>query len=149
MEYSDSNLTKSVDAKGYGYTYDYDDNHNMTKATSQNGVEYNYTYNSKGQATALEANNSEKTLVLKSNLDYTENGRFLDKLYDQDGNCDTYNYNSTTGYLDSVKDNDTGAQINYTYDEIGIIFNVVTTVGIAIDEKIFVDDNKRRWGYYE
>ena len=24
MEYSDSNLTKSVDAKGYGYTYDYD-----------------------------------------------------------------------------------------------------------------------------
>ena len=41
----------------------------------------------------------------------------MDKLYDQDGNCDTYNYNSTTGYLDSVKDNDTGAQINYTYDE--------------------------------
>ena len=58
----------------------------------------------KGQATALEANNSEKTLALKSNLDYTENGRFLDKLYDQDGNCDTYNYNSTTGYLDSVND---------------------------------------------
>ena len=48
---------------------------------------------------------------------YTKDGRFLDKLYDQDGNCDTYNYNSTTGYLDSVKDNDTGAQINYTYDE--------------------------------
>ena len=117
MEYTDSNLTKSVDAKGYAYTYDYDDNHNMTKATSQNGVEYNYTYNSKGQATALEANNSEKTLALKSNLAYTKDGRFLDKLYDQDGNCDTYNYNSTTGYLDSVKDNDTGAQINYTYDE--------------------------------
>ena len=41
---------------------------------------------------------------LKSNLDYTKDGRFLDKLYDQDGNCDTYNYNSTTGYLDSVND---------------------------------------------
>ena len=73
----------------------------------------------KGQATALEANNSEKTLALKSNLDYTENGRFLFKLYDQDGNCDTYNYNSTTGYLDSVTDDNTGAQINYTYYEIG------------------------------
>lgn len=48
---------------------------------------------------------------------YTEDGRFLDKLYDQDGNCDTYNYNSTTGYLDSVTDDSTGAQINYTYDE--------------------------------
>ncbi|WP_337401246.1 hypothetical protein [Ruminococcus sp.] len=35
---------------------------------------------------------------------YTKNGRFLDKLYDQDGNCDTYNYNSTTDYLDSVND---------------------------------------------
>ena len=79
MEYTDSNLTKSVDAKGYAYTYDYDDNHNMTKATSQNGVEYNYTYNSKGQATALEANNSEKTLALKSNLAYTKDGRFLDQ----------------------------------------------------------------------
>ncbi|WP_405352636.1 RHS repeat domain-containing protein [Ruminococcus sp.] len=117
MEYTDSNLTKSVDAKGYAYTYDYDDNHNMTKATSQNGVEYNYTYNSKGQATALEAKNSDKTLALKSNLEYNNDGRFLLKLYDQDDNCDTYNYNSTTGYLDSVKDNDTGAQINYTYDE--------------------------------
>ena len=71
------------------------------------------------------------------------------KLYDQDGNCDTYNYNSTTGYLYIVTDDNTGAQINYTYYEIGIIFNVVTTVEIAIDEKIFVDDNKRRWGYYE
>ena len=59
----------------------------------------------------------DNKLALKSNLVYTEDGRFLDKLYDQDGNCDTYNYNSTTGYLDSVKDNDTGAQINYTYDE--------------------------------
>ena len=54
-----------------------------------------------------------------------------------------------TDYLDSVTDDNTGAQINYTYYEIGIIFNVVTTVEIAIDEKIFVDDNKRRWGYYE
>ncbi len=117
MEYSDSNLTKSVDAKGYAYTYDYDDNHNMAKATSQNGVEYNYTYNTKGQATALEAKDSQKTLALKSNLEYTEDGRFLSKLYDQDGNADTYNYNSTTGYLDSVKDEDTGAEIFYTYDE--------------------------------
>ena len=31
----------------------------------------------------------------------------------------TYNYNSTTGYLDSVTDDNTGAQINYTYYEIG------------------------------
>ena len=56
------------------------------------------------QATELTANSSDKKLVLKSNLVYTKNGRFLDKLYDQDGQSDTYNYNSKTGYLDSVND---------------------------------------------
>lgn len=56
------------------------------------------------QATELTANSSDKKLVLKSNLFYTKNGRFLDKLYDQDGQSDTYNYNSKTGYLDSVND---------------------------------------------
>ena len=52
----------------------------------------------------LTANSSDKKLALKSNLAYTKNGRFLDKLYDQDGQSDTYNYNSKTGYLDSVND---------------------------------------------
>ena len=69
------------------------------------------------QSTELTANSSDKKLALKSNLAYTKNGRFLDKLYDQDGQSDTYNYNSKTGYLDSVTDDSTGAQINYTYDE--------------------------------
>ena len=31
MEYTNSDLTKSIDAKGYAYTYTYDDNHNMTQ----------------------------------------------------------------------------------------------------------------------
>ena len=65
----------------------------------------------KKQSTELTANSSDKKLALKSNLAYTKNGRFLDKLYDQDGNCDTYNYNSTTGYLDSVTDDSTGTQL--------------------------------------
>ena len=56
------------------------------------------------QSTELTANSSDKKLALKSNLAYTKNGRFLDKLYDQDGQSDTYNYNSKTGYLDSVND---------------------------------------------
>ena len=58
----------------------------------------------KGQSTELTANSSDKKLALKSNLFYTKDGRFLDKLYDQDGQSDTYNYNSKTGYLDSVND---------------------------------------------
>ncbi len=52
----------------------------------------------------LTANSSDKKLALKSNLFYTKDGRILDKLYDQDGQSDTYNYNSKPGYLDSVND---------------------------------------------
>ena len=40
-----------TDAKGYAYTYNYDDKHNMTQATSQRGITYNYTYNSAGNPT--------------------------------------------------------------------------------------------------
>lgn len=116
MEYSDSNLTKTIDSKGYAYTYDYDDNHNMTKATSQRGLNYNYAYNSKGLATSLEAKNTSGSYVLKSDVDYTSDGRFATKVYDQDGNYDTYSYNTTTGFLNSVTDNDTGATVNYTYN---------------------------------
>ena len=50
MEYTNSDLTKSIDAKGYAYTYTYDDNHNMTQAKSQNNVKTNYTYLSTGVA---------------------------------------------------------------------------------------------------
>ena len=35
----------------------------------------------KGQSTELTANSSDKKLALKSNLAYTKNGRFLDKLF--------------------------------------------------------------------
>ena len=116
MEYSDSNLTKVVEPTGSAYEYEYDDKHNMKKATSQRGVTYNYTYNTKGQATDLEAKNASNTMALKSNSEYTSNGEYLQKLYDQDGNYDTYNYDATKGFLTSVVDNNTGATINYTYN---------------------------------
>ena len=53
MEYTNNNLTKSVDAKGYSYTYTYDSRHNMTQATSQSGTKYCYTYDNNGNPTAL------------------------------------------------------------------------------------------------
>ena len=42
MEYSNGNLTKSVDAKGFNYSYKYDSKHNMTEATSQGGMPITY-----------------------------------------------------------------------------------------------------------
>lgn len=43
MAYTNNNLMSETDAKGYVYTYNYNDKHNMTKATSQRGITYNYT----------------------------------------------------------------------------------------------------------
>ena len=48
MEYSNSDLAKKTDLKGYVCTCDYDEKHNMTKAASQTGVTYNYAYDNEG-----------------------------------------------------------------------------------------------------
>lgn len=112
MEYTNSDLTKNIDAKGYAYEYEYDDNHNMTKATSQNGVNYNYTYNGKGLATTLEVNGSNVS-SLKSEVTYDSKG-LLETTKDQDGNQVTYEYNSDTGTLTSVEDS--SGKTSYEYD---------------------------------
>ncbi len=113
MEYENSDLVKSIDAKGYAYTYDYDDKHNMTKATSQNGVNYNYTYNSNGLATSLEVKGTN-VKSLKSEVTYNEKGQ-LAKSTDQDKNEVEYTYDEKNGTLTSVKDN--SGITNYTYDD--------------------------------
>ncbi len=115
LEYNNSDLTKSIDPKGYAYTYEYDDNHNMTKATSQRGLVYNYTYDSKGNATSLSAENSDGTIALRSTAEYTSNKAFLTKTTDQDGIATTYNYDQNSGLLLSAQDSAT--TMSYTYDE--------------------------------
>ena len=112
MEYTNSDLTKNIDAKGYDYKYEYDDNHNMTKATSQTGVTYNYAYNSKGLATSLEVKGKYNT-KLKSEVTYDSKG-LLETSKDQDGNTTTYDYNNSTGTLTSVADGN--STVSYTYD---------------------------------
>ncbi len=112
MEYTNSDLTKNIDAKGYNYTYDYDTKHNMTKATSSTGMNYNYSY-TKGLATSLEVKgNNVKSL--KSEVTYDSNGMLLTSK-DQDENESDYTYHSETGVLQSYED-DSGIT-NYTYNE--------------------------------
>lgn len=74
MEYSNSDLIRNTDLKGYSNTYDYDDNHNLTKATSQTGVNYNYTYDSNGLATELNINASDNSKTIKTTASYNNNG---------------------------------------------------------------------------
>ena len=114
MEYSNSDLTKYIDAKGYAYTYDYDDKHNMTKATSQRGLTYNYTYDSNGMPTQLESLNPNKEAGLKSTITYTGNKAFVSKASDQDGNEASYTYDQNRGTLLSATDS--YGTLNYTYN---------------------------------
>lgn len=122
MEYTNSDLIKDTDAKGFAYTYDYDDNHNMTKATSQNGVNYNYTYNNKGLATSLEVKGTN-VKSLKSEITYDGNGQVI-TAKDQDGNQVTYTYNDGTDTLASATD-DSGTT-SYTYDSTTDILTSVS-----------------------
>ncbi len=72
MEYSNSDLTKSTDPKGYSYTYTYDKNHNVTQASSQRNVKYNYTYSKSGSnPLTLDITNSGGTMSLKSAAGYS------------------------------------------------------------------------------
>ena len=114
MEYTNNNLTKSVDAKGYSYTYTYDSRHNMTQATSQSGTKYCYTYDNNGNPTALTVKGSE-TVYIETGASYTSNGAFVSATTDQDGRTESYVYDNSKGTLTSYTDKK-GNVINYTYD---------------------------------
>ncbi len=136
MEYTNSDLTKNIDAKGYNYTYDYDTKHNMTKATSSTGMNYNYSY-TKGLATSLEVKgNNVKSL--KTTITYDNNG-LPNILTDQDGNTSTYTYNSSKGTLSSYTDS-TGTT-KYTYDANTDILTSVAKSKYTIDYT-YSDDYK-------
>lgn len=114
MEYTNNNLTKSVDAKGYSYTYTYDSRHNMTQATSQSGTKYCYTYDDNGNPTALSVKGSE-TMYIETGASYTSNGAFVSATTDQDGRTESYVYDNSKGTLTSYTDKK-GNVTNYTYD---------------------------------
>ena len=114
MEYTNNNLTKSVDAKGYSYTYTYDSRHNMTQATSQSGTKYCYTYDNNGNPTALTVKGSE-TVYIETGASYTSNGAFVSATTDQDGRTESYVYDNSKGTLTSYTDKK-GNVTNYTYD---------------------------------
>ena len=115
MEYTNSDLTKSVDSKGYAYTYEYDEKHNMTKATSQRGLITEYTYDTDtGVPTQLKVQNPGKNASLLATVSYTANKAYVSKSTDQDGNEVTYTYDQNRGTLQSATDS--SGTVNYTYD---------------------------------
>ena len=114
MEYSNGNLTKSVDAKGFNYSYKYDDNHNMTEATNQSGVKYAYVYDKMGNPTSLKVKVNDNYYI-ETGATYTANGAYVSQTSDQDGYTESYSYNDTRGTLTKYTDK-MGRVTNYTYD---------------------------------
>lgn len=115
MEYTNHNLTKYTDAKGYSFTYTYDNKHNMTEALAQNGItKYCYQYDANGNPTALSIKGNN-TMSIDTSVQYTSNGAFAEYVYDQNGAAEIYSYNDAKGTLTSYTDK-MGNLINYTYD---------------------------------
>ncbi len=139
MEYSNSNLTKSTDPKGYSYTYTYDKNHNVTQASSQRNVKYNYTYSKTGSnPLTLDITNSGGTMSLKSAAGYSAQdtskgiwaGAYLTSTGDQDDYRTFYSYDILTGNLKSAKNpNDT--MTYYTYNAQNDALTSVSSNGIT------------------
>ena len=130
MSYSNNNLMSDTDAKGYAYTYTYDNKHNMTQAKSQRGVMYNYTYNSAGNPTKLVVQNiatSAYDMKLQTDMTYTSDGAYVSTVSDQDGNIVSNTYNEDKGLLTSTT-NQKGETTSYTYsDKNDLITKVATT----------------------
>lgn len=136
MEYSNNNLIKETDAKGYSFTYTYDAHHNMTSATSQNNVKYTYTYDSKGNATDLSVTNKADSMEIKTEVEYTANGAYVQKQIDALGVASAvYDYDQTSGLLKSVTDGN-GVLTGYKYDSNDRLTSVTrggTTIGYTYD----------------
>jgi len=121
MTYTNNDLTKYTDAKGYAYTYTYDTKHNMTQAKSQTGTTYNYGAFSYGNPTTLDVENPSATMSVKTSLTYTgasgsiAAGGYVASTSDQNGNADTYTYDQQKGLMTSSK-NRVGATTSYSYN---------------------------------
>ena len=113
MEYSNGNLTKSIDAKGYDYQYEHDSKNNLTQVTSQSGTKYLYTYDSMGNPTSLKVKSD--ALIIETGATYTANGAYVSQTTDQDGNAESYLYDENKGTLTKYTDKK-GNVTNYTYD---------------------------------
>lgn len=121
MEYTGGNLTKSIDAKGFSYTYDYNDNKTLKKATSQTGVNYNYTYEGKGRPTQLvvEDNDSSTSTKIQTNTAYTSGKSYVASETDANGNTINYTYVNGIGNLATSSTTVSNRTItnSYTYQQ--------------------------------
>jgi len=146
MEYTNGDLTKTVDAKGYEYKYTYDSKHNMTQARSQRGVTSNYLYDSRGNATELEVRNSGKSMKIRTEVNYTDGGGnegpdsasdnisaggYVETIDDQDDNRSYYFYNQTKGTLMSSK-NANNVTTSYAYQSNTDRLTSVTSGGATV-----------------
>lgn len=116
MEYDgEDDLKKYTDVLGNETTYEYDSNHNVTDVTAPGGMKSEFAYNEKGQQTASYIKNSDGTLVIKSETEYTDDGAYVENTTDANGYAVTYGYDLIRGVVNSVT-NPKNVTTTYGYD---------------------------------
>lgn len=114
FQYTNNDLTKTIDPKGSNFNYTYDSNHNIKTATSAENVVYSFeNYDSYGNPRTSKVGDS--TLFNQTTATYTPDGNYINTLTDSQGNTVTYNYNTTKGNLDSLTDAK-NQPTSYSYD---------------------------------
>lgn len=138
------NLIKYTNPEGGTFEYQYDTTykHRLVKAISSTGENYNFSYNQYGQATSAKITNNKNSKYIETNAEYTENGNYLTKIKDENGNTTTYTYNQTNGNLDKVTDAK-GNETNYTYDTLGRVKSVSRTAGNKTYQNSYVYTDDR------
>ena len=117
-EYEGNDLTKIMENGNAKMEYTYDDFHNVKTASSAEGLSYSFEYDTYGNNTQVSI--TENNVTMTSRATYTTDGNRMLTSTDAAGNTTTYDYDTNTNVLVSVKyPNDTSAtKTNYTYDSM-------------------------------
>lgn len=120
-----NNLSSFTDERNANDTYSYNTGTNKhqlkTAESSSSGVKYNYSYNTNGTLKAQEITNASEAATIRTGIQYTSAsggiaaGAYVLSENDQHGHSTTYDYNLTTGRLNSVTD-PMGNTTSYSYN---------------------------------
>lgn len=121
---TNNNITKITTPTGAEFEYAYDDKHRITSAVTATGKKYTFEYDNHGNITSHKIVDTENEAnFICSKYVYTSDGNYPLNNTDYFGKEVAFEYNLSTGNLDSVTDVN-GKKTSYTYDEMGKLLTV-------------------------
>lgn len=136
-------LDKITNSDGSGYDITYNTTtHKPLAITDKNNVKATYGYDSYGNVTSVTVTPSSGSGSILTQTTYKNDGRFVETVTDERGKVTTYDYNTSTGLLNYVKDANNN-QTQYKYN----IFKAITDVFADIDKDGTADSNEAKVSY--